>query len=91
MSALQIRSMSFDFLILWTCVCLASFFLLFFILSLHSSVAGNSGRLTWARLQQPQEQRYPFLTVRAVFSCVQTKVWLPVLGVFNVRTDVKAC
>ena len=22
---------------------------------------GNSGRLTWLRLQQPQEQRYPFL------------------------------
>ena len=36
--------------------------------ALHFSLAGNSGCLTL------QEQRYPFLTVRAVFSCVQTKV-----------------
>ena len=42
-------------------------------------------------IQQPQEQRYPFLTVRAVFSCVQTEVWLPMLGIFNARTDVNAC
>ena len=62
--------------------------LLFFILLL--SLAGNSGHLTWVRLQQPQEQRYPFLTVHAVFTCVQTKVWLPVLGIFNVWTDVHA-
>ena len=54
-------------------------------LALQLSLAGNSCRLTWARLQQPQEQRYPFLTLHAVFSCVQTKVWLPVLGIFNVR------
>ena len=27
----------------------------------------------------------------AVFSCVQAKVWLPVLGSFNVHTDVNAC
>ena len=51
----------------------------------------NSGRLTLVRLQQPQERRHPFLTVRAVFSCVQTKVWLPMLGIFNVRADVNAC
>ena len=50
-----------------------------------------SGRLTWTRLQQQQEQRYPVLTVQAVFACVQTKVWLPILGIFNVRTDVSAC
>ena len=43
------------------------------------------------KAQQPQEQRYPFLSVCAVFSCVQTMVWLPVLGIFNVRTDVDAC
>ena len=40
--------------------------------------------------QQPQEQRYPFLLVDAVFSCVQTMVWMPVLGIFNERTDVGA-
>ena len=43
------------------------------------------------RLQQPQEQRYPFLTVNAVFPRVKTKIWLPVLGIFNVRTDAYAC
>ena len=62
-----------------------------FFKALHLSFAGNSDRLTWVRLQQPQEQRYPFLTVRAVFSWVQTKVWLQMLGTFNVLTDVNAC
>ena len=41
--------------------------------------------------QQPQEQRYPFLSECTVFSCVQTMVWLPAFGIFNVRTDVDAC
>ena len=40
--------------------------------------------------QQPQEQRYPFLSVCVVFWCVQTVVWLPVFGTFNVRTEVVA-
>ena len=62
-----------------------------FILTFYLSLAGNSGRLTWVRLQQPHEQRYPFLTVRAVFSCVQIKAWLPMLGIFNVSTDVNTC
>ena len=26
-----------------------------------------------------------------ISSCVQTMVWLPVFGIFNVRTDVNAC
>ena len=35
-----------------------------------------SGRLTWIRkARQPQEQRYPFLQVWAVLSCVQTMVY----------------
>ena len=63
----------------------------FFFFALYLSLVENLGRLTWVKLQQPQEQRYPFLTVHAVFSCVQTKVWLSILGVFNVRTDVDAC
>ena len=42
-------------------------------------------------VQQPQEQRYPFLPVCAVFSCVQTMVWLLVFVIFNVRTYVDAC
>ena len=55
------------------------------------SLRGNLGRLTLVRLQQAQEQSYPFLTVPAVFLCVQTRVWLPVLGIFNMHTDVSAC
>jgi len=41
--------------------------------------------------QQLLEQRYAFLSVCAVFSCVRTMVWLPVFGIFNVCTDVDAC
>ena len=58
--------------------------------TLHSSLAGNSGRLTWLRLQQLQEQCYPFRTVCVIFLCIQTKVWLPGLGIFHMRTDVNA-
>ena len=50
----------------------------------------NFGWPTWVRLQQPPEHRYPLLTVGAVFLCVQTKEWLPMLGIFNVRINVKA-
>ena len=32
-----------------------------------------------------EEQRYPILSVRTVFSCVQSLVWLPAFGMFNVR------
>ena len=39
---------------------------------------------TW----QPLEQRYLFLSVCTVFSCVQTMVWLPVCGIFNLRTNI---
>ena len=43
--------------------------------------------------QQPQEQRYPFLSVCTVLkcSCVQTAVWLTVSGMLNVRKDADAC
>ena len=41
--------------------------------------------------QQPQEQCYQLLSVCAVFLCDQTIVWLPVLGFFNLCTDVDAC
>ena len=64
--------------------------LLLLLLLLLLSLAGNSGRLTWARLQQPKEQRYPFQVGCAVFSCVQTMVWLPVFGILNVHTHADA-
>ena len=49
------------------------------------------GSLWLGKAQQPQEQRYPFLSVCAVFSCVQTMVRLPKFGIVHVRTDVDAC
>ena len=55
--------------------------------ALRFNLAGNPGGLTWVRLQQRQDQRYPFPTVRAVFSSVQTMAWLPVLWTFNVHTE----
>ena len=76
---------------------LAWIFVISLVLSIYSfycllyPFAGNAGRLTFVRLQQPQEQCYPFLPVHAVFSCFRTMVWLPVLGIFIVRTDVSAC
>ena len=51
---------------------------------------GNSGPLTLIRLQQLQRQCYLFRTVHAVFSYVQTKVWLPMLWIFSVCMDVNA-
>ena len=43
------------------------------------------------KVQQLQEQHYPFLPVCVIFSCVQTMVWLPVFGILNVCTDADAC
>ena len=43
---------------------------------------GSSGRLAGIKLQQPQEQRYSFLPLCVVSSCVQTTVRLPVFGDF---------
>ena len=37
------------------------------------------------------EQCYPFQLVCAGPSCVQTLIWLPMFGIFNVHTDVDAC
>ena len=51
----------------------------------------NKIHILMSYAQQPQEQHYPFLSVCAVFSCVHTMVRLPVLGIFNVHTDVDAC
>ena len=40
---------------------------------------------------QPQEQHYPSISACVVFLCVQTVVWLPVLGTFNMHTNIDAC
>ena len=62
-------------------------FLFFKYLIFHK---GKFGSLYPGKSQQPQEQCYLFLSVCAIFSCVQTMVWLPVFWIFNVRTDVDA-
>ena len=57
------------------------YFLFFIFLLLLCPFAGNSGRPTHIiKAQQPKEQRYPFLSVCAVFSCVQTCLtWAQIL------------
>ena len=49
------------------------------------------GCLTWVKLQQPQEQCYPFLPLCAVSVRVQTMVQLSTFGIFDVHTDADAC
>ena len=66
-------------------ICSGGFFFFFFF-SASLSLTGNFGSSYLCKAQQPQEQRYPFLSVFAAFSCVQTMTWLPVFGIFNVRT-----
>ena len=66
---------------LW--ICIDSFKIYFF--EFHCPLL--EFRVTLQGVQQPQEQRYPFLPVCAVCSCVHTMVWLPVSGSFNVHTD----
>ena len=61
----------------------------FFKLFFYPSV-GNLGHFTYVRLQQLQEQCYTFLPVCAVLLCFQTMVWLQILGIFNVCTDMYA-
>ena len=59
------------------------FVCLIFVLILCLSLAGNWGHQAWKRLQQLQEQCYPFLPMCAVFLCVQTMVWLSVFEMIN--------
>ena len=58
---------------------------------LHLSRKRNLGCLTWVRLQQLPAQRFPSLSVCAVFSCVQTMLWLPESGICNMHTGADAC
>ena len=37
--------------------------------------------------QPPQEKRYPFIPVWVVFICVQTMVWLPLFGIYNMHIN----
>ena len=61
---------------------------LFFFFNTLLSLSGNSGRLTWVRLQPPQEQLYPVLLVHAgFFSCFHNPPNSDTeYRIFNVRT-----
>ena len=54
-------------------------FYYFSLLCILKSLSGNSSRVTWVRLQQPQEQRYPVLQGHAgsfrVFIIQRTLTW----------------
>ena len=69
----------------------------FFSSSLFNVPCGKFGSPYPGKAQPPQEQRYPFLSVYAVLSGVQTLVWLllSVFGIFIVRTivdvDARGC
>ena len=58
---------------------LSPWFFFFFRVLFRTSfiLCQKVGSLYLVRLQQPREQRYPFLSVRSVFPCVQTEIWLP--------------
>ena len=60
-----------------------------FVFSALLSLAGNMGLPHPGKVQGAAAARaelYPF-----PFVCVQTVVWLPVFGIFNVHTDADAC
>ena len=52
---------------------------------------GKFGLPYLGKVQQLQEQHYPFLQMCVIFLCVQTMVWLPMFGTLNVFTDADAC
>ena len=56
--------------IFYLCYFLFILYTFYFILFILLFLSGNSGRLTWVRLQQPQEQCYPVLQVHAGSFCV---------------------
>ena len=61
------------------------------VFSTSLSLAGSSGRLTWVRPAAARAAPPIPISVRVVFSCVQTMVWLPLSRMCNGRTDVDAC
>ena len=46
-----------------------------FCFLIHLSLPGHWGPFTWVKQPPPQEQRYPFLPVWAVFSSILKMVW----------------
>ena len=70
--------------------CVLFCFLFCFAFYTSWSLAGKSGHLTWVRhSSRKSSATHSYWCVQ--YFCVQTMVRLPVLGIFNVRTDVDAC
>ena len=78
------------FNLLHNCVHISFHFIFFFVWYFFVP-CGRFGSHNLGKAQQPQEQRYPFLSVCVIFSSIQTMVWLPVFAIFNVCTDVDVC
>ena len=75
----------------WTKFGEGQFIFIFYFLKYFIVPCGKFGLSYPGMAQQPQKQRYPLLSVCAVFPCVQTMVWLPAFGIFNMDTDADAC
>ena len=76
--------------VLWRKTCEERFFFFFFF-SASLSFARNSGRLTCVRHRSRKSSAAHLCTYVQYFPRVQTRVWLPAFGNFNVSTDVDAC
>ena len=87
-SQIYVSVISIDFKLLH---CLVFFALSFVVYHCIVLILGKFGSPHPTEAQQPQGQRYPFLSVCVVLQCVHTMVWLPVLGICNVHTHVDAC
>ena len=67
-------------------------FFFFLVVSTSFIPCGKCGSSYLGKATAAAREALPILDgVCVVFSCVQTKVRLPVLGIFNVRLDVNAC
>ena len=78
------------FNLLHNCVHISFHFIFFFVWYFFVP-CGRFGSHNLGKAQQPQEQRYPFLSACTVFWCVRALAWLPVFGILNVCTDFDAC
>ena len=63
----------------------------FFFLKYFIVPCGKFGSSYPGKALQPQEQRYPLLSVCAIFSHFQIMAWLPAFGIFKMDTDADAC
>ena len=63
----------------------------FFSTSFITVICRQFGSPFLGKPQQPQEQLPIAVSVCSIYLFIQTTIWLQVLGIFNVHTDVEAC